>query len=126
MNKEKDNDLLVIKKAKWLAKYTLEITANINHYPKKFRYSLVDKMQNRCLEIYMNLHEANRTDIKDYKRHRLELQTRAITYCDQLNFFIELSHEMGFISEKSMEYWSKSVKEVKAMAIAWRTADRKR
>lgn len=126
MNKEKDNDLLVIKKAKWLAKYTLEITANINHYPKKFRYSLVDKMQNRCLEIYMNLHEANRTDIKDYKRHRAELQTRAITYCDQLNFFIELSHEMGFISQKSMEHWSKLVKEVKAMAIAWRTSDRGR
>lgn len=126
MSKEKDDDLLVIKKAKALAKHTLNITANINHYPKKFRYSLVDKMQNRCLEIYMNLHEANRTDIKDYKRHRLELQTRAITYCDQLNFFIELSHEMGFISEKSMEYWSKQVREVKAMAIAWRTADRKR
>ena len=126
MNKEKDNDLLVIKKAKWLAKYTLEITANINHYPKKFRYSLVDKMQNRCLEIYMNLHEANRTDIKDYKRHRLELQTRAITYCDELLYFIELSYELNIIPKGSLEHWSKLVADVKYMAIKWRTNDRKR
>lgn len=126
MSKEKDDELLVIKKAKQLAVHTIKITGNINHYPKKYRYALVDKMQNRCLEIYMNLHEANRTDIMAYKRHRSELQTRAITYCDQLNFFIELSKELGFISEGSMEHWSKMVKEVKALAIGWRTADRKR
>ena len=98
-----DNELQVIKKAKQLAKHTLKITSNINHYPKKFRYSIVDKMQNKCLNIYEALFEANRTDIKDFKRYRLELQTRAITYCDELMYYIELSCDMGFISMKSME-----------------------
>lgn len=121
-----DNELQVIKKAKQLAKHTLTVTSNINHYPKKFRYSIVDKMQNKCLNIYEALFEANRTDIKDFKRYRLELQTRAITYCDELLFYIELSCEMDFINTKSMEYWSKMVTDIKHMTIAWRKKDRTR
>jgi len=70
--------------------------------------------------------EANRTDIRDYKRHRLELQTRAVTYCDQLLFYIELSKKLDIINSKSMEYWSKMVSDIKYMTIAWRTNDRKR
>lgn len=119
-------ELNVILKAKELAKHTLKVTSNANRYPKKWRFSLVDKMQNKALEIYAKLHEANRTDIVDYKRERLELQTKAITYCDQLLYYIELSHELQILNEKSMEYWSKMVCDVKRMAIAWRSKDRER
>mgnify|MGYP000009477456 FL=1 len=121
-----DEDLLVIEKAKELAKHTLKVTSNANRYPKKFRFSLVDKMQNKSLEIYEMLFEANRTDIKYYKRDRLELQTKAITYCDELNFYIEMSYALGIINSASMENWSRMVSDVKYMAIAWRTKDRKR
>jgi len=72
------------------------------------------------------LFEANRTDIRDFKRQRLELQTNAITYCDELLFYIELSHELNIINEKSMGYWSKMISDIKHMAIAWRTKDRNR
>lgn len=121
-----NTELKVILKAKELAKHTLQVTSNANRYPKKWRFSLVDKMQNKSLEIYEKLHEANRTDLKAYKRERLELQTQAITYCDQLLYYIELSHELQIINEKSMEYWSKMVCDVKHMAIKWRTTDRER
>lgn len=121
-----NTELKVILKAKELAKHTLQVTSNANRYPKKFRFSLVDKMQNKSLEIYEKLHEANRTDIRNFKRQRQELQTQAITYCDQLLYYIEMSHELGIINEKSMEYWSKMVTDVKRMAIAWRTTDSKR
>lgn len=121
-----NEDLKVIIKAKQLAKHTLIMTSNARRYPKKFRFSLVDKMQNKALEIYEMLFEANRTDIKDYKRERLELQTKAITYCDELMYFIELSYELNIINSGSMEAWSKIVMDVKHMAIAWRTKDRNR
>ena len=116
----------VIKKAKELAKHTLQVTSNANRYPKKYRFSLVDKMQNKAMEIYENLFEANRTNIDFYKRQRLELQTRAITYCDELLFYIEMSYELRIINIDSVEYWSKMVSDVKYMAIAWRTKDRQR
>lgn len=47
-----NNELQVIIKAKQLAKHTLVLTSNANRYPKKYRFSLVDKMQNKCLNIY--------------------------------------------------------------------------
>ena len=115
-----------ILKAQALAEHTLRVTSNCNRYPKKWRFSLVDKMQNKSMDIYECIMEANRTDLRYFKRERSELQTRAITYCDQLIFYIELSHKLGIINEKSMEYWSKMVADVKHMTIAWRTEDKNR
>lgn len=119
-------DLQVITKAMQLAEHTFRLTSNPNRYPKKYRFSLVDRMNLKAMNIYESLMEANRTDIKEYKRYRLELQTRAITYCDQLLFYIELSKKLDVINTKSMEYWSKMVSDIKYMTIAWRTNDRKR
>lgn len=73
-------ELRVILKAKELAKHTLIITSNCNRYPKKYRFSLVDKMQNKALEIYEHLYEANRTDLRLYPKERSELQTKAILF----------------------------------------------
>ena len=121
-----NSELQVILKAKELAKHTLIVTSNARRYPQKYRFSLVDKMQNKSLEIYEALYEANRTDIKDFKRERLEKQTQAITYCDELLFYIELSHQINIINSQGMEYWSKMVSDIKHMTIAWRTKDRDR
>lgn len=119
-------ELRVILKAKELAKHTLIITSNCNRYPKKYRFSLVDKMQNKALEIYEHLYDANRTDLRLYPKERSELQTKAITKCDELLFYIELSMELNIINNKSTEYWSKMVSDIKHMAIAWRTKDKER
>lgn len=121
-----ETELKVILKAKDLAEHTLKVTSNCNRYPKKYRFSLVDKMQIKSLNIYETLMEANRTDIKDYKRERSELQTKAITYCDELLFYIELSYKLNIINDKSMGYWSKMVADIKHMAIAWRSRDKER
>lgn len=121
-----ETELRVILKSKDLAEHTLRVTSNCNRYPKKYRFSLVDKMQNKSLEIYEYLYEANRIDLKLYRRERLELQTKAITHCDELLFYIELSMKLNIINIKSMEYWSKMVSDIKHMAIAWRSKDKER
>lgn len=108
-----ENDLKVIQKAKELATHTLKVTSNANRYPKKYRFSLVDKMQNKAMKIFEMLFEANRTDIKNYKRDRLEMQTKAITYCDELLFYIEMSHDLEIINIDSVEHWPKMVSDVK-------------
>ena len=51
---------------------------------------------------------------------------KAITYCDEMLFYIELSMKLNIINTKSMEYWSKMVKDIKHMTIAWRKKDRGR
>ncbi len=119
-----ENDLKLIVKAKELAVHTFKLTSNVNRYPKKFRHSLVDRIQIRSIDIYETLLEANRINNVTHKRERCEMITRAITFCDALLFYIELSMNMELLSDKSAEYWSKMVRDVKYLAIGWRTSER--
>ena len=116
----------LIVKAKDLIKHTLSITDSKNRFPKKYRFTLVNRIQDKALEIYENIVEANESDLKDEQefRERQKLQRKALTCCSELLFFIELSQEMGFISMGSCEYWSKQVLEVKYMTAAWRKRER--
>lgn len=120
-----ENDLKVIVKAKDLAVHSFKLTANCNRYPKKYRHSLVDRIQVKSLDIYETLLEANRTNNVRNKWERCEMITRAITICDEMLFYIELSMMLELLNAKSAEYWSKMVQDVKYMAIAWRTSERK-
>lgn len=119
-----DNDLRVILKAKELAVHSYKLTSNINRYPKKYRHSLVDQIQIKSLEIHNTLLEANRINNTTHKNLRCETITKAITYCDELLFYIELSMNLGLLADNSAAYWSKLTTDVKCMAIAWRTKER--
>ena len=115
-----EKELQVIVKAKELALHTMKLTSNCNRYPKKYRHSRVDKMQNKCLDIYTTLYEANRINNITNKYLRCEKITQGITYCDELLFFIELSMNLELLNDSSAAYWSKMVCDVKHMALAWR------
>lgn len=119
-----ENDLKVIVKAKELAVHSFKLTSNINRYPKKYRHSLVDRIQNKSLDIYETLFEANRINNVTHKKERCETITRAITLCDELLFYIELSMNLELLSASSAEYWSKMVTDVKYMSLAWRKKER--
>lgn len=121
-----ENDLKVIIKAKELAVHSFKLTSNCNRYPKKYRHSLVDRIQIKGLDIYETLLEANRTNNVRNKQERCEMITRAIMLCDEMLFYIELSMMLDLLNAKSAEYWSKMVQDVKYMAIAWRTSERKK
>ena len=119
-----ETDLKVIVKAKDLAVHSFKLTTNCNRFPKKYRHSLVDRIQIKSLDIYESLFEANRINNMTHKRERCEVITRAITICDELLFYIEMSMNLGLLSGNSTAYWSKMVSDVKYMAIAWRTKER--
>ena len=120
-----DTDLKVIIKAKDLAVHSFRLTSNCNRYPKKYRHSLVDRIQIKSLDVYDTLLEANRIDNTTRKQDRCERITRAITFCDELLFYIELSMMLELLNDKSAEYWSKMVTDVKYLALAWRKSERK-
>lgn len=114
----------VIVKAKELALHSFQLTSNCNRYPKKYRHSLVDRIQLRSLDIYETLLEANRIHNVTHKRERLEMITRAVTLCDELLFYIELSMNLELLNAGSAEYWSKMVTDVKYLSLAWRKSER--
>ena len=119
-----DNDLKVIVKAKELAEHSFKLTSNSNRYPKKYRHSLCDRIQLVSLDLYETLMEANRINNISRKFDRCEMITKAIMLCDKLLFYIELSMKLNFLNDKSAEYWSKLVMDVKYMSIAWRKKER--
>lgn len=115
-----DNEFLAIVKAKELATHTFVLTSNNKRYPKKYRHSLVDEMQKKSLYIHNTLLEANRINNKTNKLERCEMITKAITYCDELLFYIELSMNLNLLEKDSKVYWSKLTSDVKHLALAWR------
>lgn len=124
-DKTKEKEMQVIIKAKELSFYTIEITSNCKTFPKKFRFTLVDRMQRKSLNIYESLLEANRARVEN-KVLRYDLQTNAITYCEELLFYIECSLRLNLITPKRAEYWSGLVSDVKHMTLAWRKRDKDR
>ena len=120
-----ENDLKVIVKAKELAVHSFKLTSNSNRFPKKYRHSLCDRIQIRSMDLYETLLEANRINNQTQKWQRCEMITRAVTICDKLLFYIELSMMLEILSDKSAEYWSKMIMDVKYMSIAWRSKERK-
>lgn len=123
--KQANDDLRVIVKAKELTVHTIRVTSNCKRFPKKYRFTLCDRMQNKAMTIYELLLEANRTHLSN-KDLRSELQTKAILNCDELLFYIELCLELEIIASNSAEYWSKLVSDIKFMTIKWRTKDKER
>lgn len=126
--KQEPSEFNVIVKCKDLVKHTFAITNSTERYPKKYRFTLVNRIQDKVIEIFECALEANELDLRDAQeyRERQKLQAKALTYCKELLFFIELSHEMTFISTSSCEYWSKIAVEVKYMIAAWKKRDKAR
>ena len=120
-----EKEMQVIIKAKELASYTLKVTSNNNNFPKKFRFTLVDRMQRKSFDIYESLLEANRTRVEN-KYTRYDLQTQAVVSCEELLFYIEMSMMQNIITPKRAEYWSGLVSDVKHMTLAWRKRDKDR
>lgn len=115
----------VIVKAISLMEYTMRITSNRKRYPVK-HLTLVKRIQERCMDVYEHLLNANRLNLETSKSERLELQTKAISCCDQLSCYIELSMKLNLIGSDTVSYWQKQIDDIKYMTISWRSKDKKR
>lgn len=120
-----EQKLDVIVKSIKLMEYTMTITSNRKRYPVKY-IQLIKRIQNKSMDIYEFLMEANRLSFDTSKAERLELQTKAITSCDKLSCFIEISMNLNLIGSNTAENWQKQISDIKYMTIAWREKDRKR
>lgn len=106
-------------------KYTYTITSNKKRYPVKYKI-LVSRIQNECMDIYSYLMDANRLQLSTSKNERLEMQTKAITSCDKLSCYAELSMNLNLVGTNTISNWQKMICDVKYMTIAWRSKDKNR
>ena len=116
----KKHQLYVMTKAKDLAKYIITITEKS---PKKFRYTLVARLQNHILDIIENLHLAN--SYERGSKERLELQESAKRKLVLLDYIAQLAMEQECILFKQYEQISKQQAETLMYLNKWATSDKK-
>lgn len=121
-----ESPLHVLPVASKLIDYTLDLTDNTKHFPKKVRFTIVNRIQDHVLSIYEKLLAANEIypiQNEEDKARRLSLQRDALTACKMPLFFIELSKKRGYIDTGTFDYWTKITLDVKFMAAAWYKAE---
>ena len=123
-----DSDMAVFSRCEDLISHTLLITNNTKHFPKHMRFTLVNRMQDKVLDMYESLMRANEIfpESDELRERRRTLQRLVLVYCKEVLFFIELSLEQGYISYKSAEYWAELVVHVKNLTGKWLQSDIKR
>lgn len=121
------SEFAIITKAKDLVKHTFLMT-NERRFPKKYRFTIVNRLHDLTIDIFQHIQEANELDLSDPQecRERRYEQKKALTACKTVLFLIELSFENGLISTEQCAAWSKCVLDVKYMTAKWRKQDRER
>lgn len=124
---DNNSEFAIITKAKDLVKHTDAMTSE-KRFPKKYRFTLVNRLQDRALFIYECVQEANELDLTDPQefRERQYLQKKALTACKIVLFFIEMAFEKGLIDDKQCATWARHVTDVKNMTAKWKKMDKER
>ena len=77
-------------------------------FPKKYRFTIVNRLHDLTLDIFQHIQEANELDLTDpqeYRERRYE-QKKALTECKTVLFLIELSFEKELISSEQCAEWT--------------------
>lgn len=127
-SKRREGDLKVLVKSFDLASYTLEVCSNENTFPKKYRWTLTNRILTTAIEINDLLHAANGVKVetaKDYEIRR-GMMMKAYALTDALLTDIRLAHVRVGIEYKRLEYWSRLIFDVKTLTRQWIVSDHKR
>jgi hypothetical protein len=121
------SELTVITKAKDLCSYVLTVTEKS---PKRFRFTLVSRMQNLALDIIEKLYRANdvyaTAERAMQTEKRLDFQHDALTDAKLLGYMALLAREQGCILPKQYECIATLVSDCQNLTGAWIRSDRNR
>lgn len=128
MGKRVESELTVVTRAKELCQYVLTIT---DKSPKKFRFTLVSRLQNYSLSVIEHLYRANNvfvanSDEPERCEKWLELQHEAMTELRLLAYLSMIAREAQCILPKQQSQISMKIIETQKLLYAWIKSDEKR
>lgn len=109
----RDKEMAVFTHAKKLSEYVFVIT---ERSPKKFRWSIVSRLQNTSIDVIENLYRAN------YEHDvalRLKYQTGAAVSLNLLDFYAETAKTKQAISLRQMAILARGITERKKLLSGW-------
>ena len=114
------SELRVVTKAKDLCTYILTVTEKS---PKKFRFTIVTRLQNLSLDLIENIYEANEIYFKDADfltiKGRINKQRSALTNVKLIAYISQLAREQGCILPKQYENISQLAHDCQFLLAAW-------
>ena len=110
--KDKEREMSVFTHAKKLSEYIFVITEKS---PKKYRWSIITRLQNITIEIISNLYQAN----FEKEEQRLYYQTRAGVCLHLLNHYTEVAKKLQAITTKQMHYIGRMILEERKLLGGW-------
>lgn len=108
----KQEELAVFTCAKKLAEYVFLITEKS---PKKYRWNIISKLQNKAVEIVEFLYQAN----FEKDDERLFFQKKAGVHLRLLDFYAETAQKMQAITLKQTFQIAKQILEVRKLLGGW-------
>lgn len=128
MKRNEESELTVITRAKELCQYILVIT---DKSPKKFRFTLISRLQNYSLSIIEHLYKANHifiggAEAEEPYAKRLALQYEAMTELRLLAYISMIAREAQCILPKQQSQISMKIVETQRLLYAWIKSDEKR
>ena len=121
------SELSVITKAKDLCSYIMTVT---DKSPKRFRFTLVSRLQNYALDIIEHLIMANEIFVSAgdgrSAAQRLAHQRKAMSTLKLLGYISELAMKQECILPKQYEQITKQIYDTQNMLGAWMNSDKKR
>ena len=121
------SELSVITKAKDLCGYVMTVT---DKSPKRFRFTMVSRLQNYALDVTEQLIMANEIFVSPgdpaSARERLAQQRNAMTCLKLLGYMSELAMKQQCILPKQYEQITKQIFDIQNMLGAWMNSDKKR
>ena len=121
------SELAVILKAKELCSYVMTVTEKS---PKRFRFTLVSRLQNYALDVVEELYIANEIFVpgggQKQAEERLSQQRKAQTSLRLLGYIAQLAMEQECILPKQYEQITRLIYDCRNLLGAWMNSDRKR
>ena len=118
----------VLEAAKELAGYTLKLTSNEKHFPKRYRLSVVNKIQEKAFYIadcLITAQEIYPNSVLELDR-RILYQKEARAACRSMMTLMEIAADAFHVDAGTFRYWTKQTKDVRDHTTAWIMSDMER
>ena len=126
--KRNEGELKVITVSGNLCDYTLQITSNEKHFPKRYRWSITNRILQLTFDIDDNLIYANSVYVRGEKslEKRLMHQLKALEMTYVLLRNIDRAYRRLGIDSKRIEFWTGQIMELQRLIRGWHQKDKKR
>lgn len=128
--KRSEGELRALTKANELMSYTITICSNENYFPKRYRWTLTNRIVSTTADITDMIIHANSVRIKsEDDKESIERRIKMIDEALELTYVLMNQIQIAYqvfkkLSADRIEYWTAEVIELRSLLRGWRKGHR--